>query len=145
MTESNTPFDPFGGGAGAGGAGGGFDLGGLLQQAQQLQAQMMQAQQELAETTVEGSVAGVTVTVSGVGDLVGVAIRPGTVDGEDAESLEDLGDLIVAAFRDAKTRAETLAAERLGPLSGGMGGGMGGPGGIPGGPSSLPGGFPGIG
>lgn len=143
MTESTNPLDPFGAGGGAGG----FDLGGLLQQAQQLQAQMMQAQQELAETTVEGSVAGVTVTVSGVGDLVGVAIRPGTVDGEDAESLEDLGDLIVAAFRDAKTRAEALAAEKLGPMAGGLGGAGGGlpGGGIPGGPSSLPGGFPGIG
>ena len=37
-------------------------------------------------------------------------------------SLADLGDLVVAAYRDAKTRADALAADKLGPLSGGLGG-----------------------
>lgn len=111
MTEN--PFDALGGG--------GFDMSALLQQAQQMQEQLQGAQARLAEETVEGSVAGgaVTVTVSGIGELVGVSIRPGTFNGEDADDLTDLADLLVAAFRDAKSRADQLAAEALGPMGGG--------------------------
>ena len=74
-----------------------------------------------ADERVEGSVAGgaVTVTVSGIGELVAVAIRPGTFDGDSAEDLADLADLLVAAFRDAKSRSDELASQTLGPLAGG--------------------------
>jgi len=114
-----TPNDPFGGG--------GFDMNALLQQAQQMQQQVMDAQAQLAETTVDGTVADglVTVTVSGTGDLVGVKIRRGSFDPEDTEDLEDL---IVAAYRDAKAKSDELASQKLGPLAGGLGGGEGGPG-----------------
>ncbi len=113
---SQNPFDAMTGGAG------GFDLGGLLQQAQQMQEQLQEAQQRLADTTVEGSVAGgaVTVSVTGAGELTAVAISPEAIDGTDAEALADLGDLVVAAFRDARTRIDALAAESLGPLAGGL-------------------------
>jgi nucleoid-associated protein EbfC len=101
---------------------GGLDLGGLLQQAQQMQDRLQSAQQELADTIVNGSVAGgaVTVSVTGIGELTGVTITPGTVDGADEESLAELGDLVVAAFRDARAKADALASEKLGPLAGGM-------------------------
>ena len=101
---------------------GGFDMNALLQQAQQMQEQMMSAQQELAEATVQGTVGDglVTVTVSGTGDLVGVQIRKDSFDPADTEDLEDL---IVAAYRDGKAKAEALASEKLGPLAGGLGGG----------------------
>lgn len=114
MTDN--PFDALGGA-------GGFDMNALLQQAQQMQAQIESAQQRLAESQVEGSVAGgaVTVTVSGIGDLLGVQVTPGTVDGSDPESLADLSDLIVAAYRDAKGQADALAGEALGPLAAGGG------------------------
>jgi nucleoid-associated protein EbfC len=59
------------------------------------------------------------VTVNGVGDLVGVQIKAGGFDGSDIDDLSDLGDMIVAAYRDAKTQADALAAEALGPLGGG--------------------------
>jgi nucleoid-associated protein EbfC len=127
MTQPN-PFEGmFGGGDGAGG----FDMNALLQQAQQMQSQLEEAQHRLAETTVDGSVAqgAVTVTVTGTGELAGVTIAPGTVDGGDADDLADLGELIVAAYRDAKGNADRMAAEALGPLAGGLGGGgLGGPG-----------------
>jgi DNA-binding protein YbaB len=32
--------------------------------------------------------------------------------------------MIVAAYRDAKAKADALASETLGPLTGGLGGGM---------------------
>lgn len=108
MTEN-----PFGGE-------GGFDLNALLQQAQAMQEQLVAAQQELAETTLEGTVANglVTVTVTGTGDLVGVQIKTGSVDPEDPDSLADLGDLIVAAYRDAKAKADAVAQSALGPMAG---------------------------
>jgi DNA-binding YbaB/EbfC family protein len=117
---------------------GGFDLGAMLEQAQQMQAQLMSAQAELAEQTVEGSAGGVQVTVSGVGELVGVRIAPGSFDSGDEESLADLGDLVVAAFRDAKGKADALASQALGPLAGGLGGDAGG------GLGGLMGGSPGV-
>lgn len=108
---------------------GGFDLGAMLEQAQQMQAQLMDAQAQLAAQTVDGSAGGVEVTVTGAGDLVGVRVAAGAFDSSDEESLADLGDLVVAAFRDAKTKADALAASALGPLAGGLGGdlGLGGP------------------
>jgi nucleoid-associated protein EbfC len=124
---------------------GGFDMNALLQQAQQMQEQMMSAQQELADATVDGSVADglVTVTVNGTGELVGVKIRKDSFDPGDTEDLEDL---IVAAYRDGKAKAEAMASEKLGPLTGALGGGLGGglgegPAGLGGGPDAGPGGL----
>ncbi len=116
MTEAN----PFGEG--------GFDMNALLQQAQQMQQQMVAAQEEIAATTIDGTVGDglVSVTVNGHGELVGVKIRKGSFDPEETEDLEDL---IVAAYRDAKAKADELAREKLGPLAGGLGGDeSGGPG-----------------
>jgi DNA-binding YbaB/EbfC family protein len=119
---SQNPFDALGGG--------GFDMNALLQQAQQMQEQLQSAQQRLAETVVDGTVAGgaVTVQVNGVGELVGVEIKAGGFDGSDPDDLADLGDMIVAAYRDAKAQADALAGEALGPLAGGAEGLPGMPG-----------------
>jgi DNA-binding YbaB/EbfC family protein len=100
---------------------GGFDLGAMLEQAQQMQAQLVAAQAQLAEATVEGSAGGVGVTLTGTGELTAVTVSPGAFDGTDAESLSDLGDLVVAAYRDAKARVDELAQTTLGPLAGGLG------------------------
>ncbi|WP_181312038.1 YbaB/EbfC family nucleoid-associated protein [Nocardioides campestrisoli] len=114
---SQNPFDALGGA-------GGFDMNALLAQAQQMQEQLTSAHERLQEQRLEGTVAGgaVTVTVTGGGDLVAVAIKAGEFDGNEPDQLEDLGDMIVAAFRDAKAQVDALAAETLGPLAGGAGG-----------------------
>ncbi|KRF16521.1 nucleoid-associated protein [Nocardioides sp. Soil797] len=114
---------------------GGFDMNALLQQAQQMQEQLVNAQAQLAETEVEGSAGSgaVTIKLSGAGDLQAVNIKAGSFAGDDADDLADLGDLVVAAWRDAKAKVDALAAETLGPLAGG--GGLGGAGGG----DSLPG------
>ena len=119
MTSDNSA-NPFGEG--------GFDMNALLQQAQQMQEQVMSAQAELADTQVDGTVADglVTVTVAGTGDLVAVKIRSGSFDPDDTEDLEDL---IVAAYRDARAKADELASRALGPLAGGLTGGLGSGGG----------------
>src|SRR6478735_7951096 len=107
MTQN--PFDALGGG--------GFDMNALLQQAQQMQQQLEEAQANLAQQTVEGTVAGGAVTV-----------RSGEFDGTDPDDLSDLSDLIVAAYRDARAKSEALAGDSLGPLTEGLGGGGGMPG-----------------
>jgi DNA-binding YbaB/EbfC family protein len=114
MTEGQNPFEALGAG--------GFDMNALLQQAQQMQEQLAEAQQRLHDTEVEGTVGSVTVKVNGVGELTSVDIQPGGFDGADADDLYDLGDMIVAAYRDAKATADSMATEALGPLAGGMGG-----------------------
>ena len=111
MTEGQNPFEALGAG--------GFDMNALLQQAQQMQEQLAQAQQRLSDTEVEGTVGSVTVKVNGVGELTSVDVQPGSFEADDAESLSDLGDMIVAAYRDAKAQADALAGEALGPLAGG--------------------------
>ncbi|MET0694502.1 MAG: YbaB/EbfC family nucleoid-associated protein [Propionibacteriaceae bacterium] len=101
----------------------GGDMSGFLAQAQAMQQQLLTAQQELAETEIHGSAGGdlVTATITGAGELLAVNIKPEAVDPEDTETL---ADLIVAAVRDANAKSQALAAEKLGPLAGGLGGGF---------------------
>ena len=108
----------------AGKPGGQPNLQQLMKQAQQMQQQLMSAQQELAATEVTGTAGGglVTATVTGAGDVVAVKIKPEAVDADDVESLEDL---VVAAIRDATRAAQEMQADKMGPLTQGLGG-MGG-------------------
>src|SRR3954449_2283224 len=98
----------------------------LMKQAQQMQQQLMAAQQELTTVEVEGSAGGglVRVTMTGGGELIAVTIDTQVVDADDVETLQDL---VVAAVRDAARAAGDLAQEKMGPLTGGLGG-MGLPG-----------------
>lgn len=93
----------------------------ILQQAQQMQEQLMAAQQELETAEVTGTAGGslVTAVVSGSGELKSLEIDPKAVDPEDTETL---ADLVVAAVRDATSKAQALAADKMGPLAGGLGG-----------------------
>jgi len=95
-----------------------MDMNQLLAQAQQMQEQMQQAQAELAETTFDGSAGGglVTAQMRGTGELVNVTIKPEAADPEDTESL---GDLVVAAVRDAQTKANAMTEAKLGGLAAG--------------------------
>jgi nucleoid-associated protein EbfC len=100
----------------------------LMKQAQKMQQQLLAAQEELAQAEVTGSAGGglVSATVTGSGELRSVAIDPSVVDPDDVETLQDL---IVAAVRDASRAAQELAAEKMGPVTGGLGGaGLGLPG-----------------
>ena len=90
----------------------GFDMNALLQQAQSMQEQLQRAQEELAEKRVDGSAGGdlVTVTMTGAGELLEVRIKPEACDPADTESL---GDLVVAAVRDASHKATALAQSAM--------------------------------
>ncbi len=96
---------------------GGFDMNALLAQAQAMQQQLANAQDELAGKTVTGSAGGdlVTVTMTGTGEVTSVVIKPEACDPEDTETL---GDLVVAAIRDAAHRAQTLAQASMPQIPG---------------------------
>jgi hypothetical protein len=93
----------------------------LMKQAQKMQQQLEAAQEELARTEVTGTAGGglVHATLLGSGELTALTIDPQAVDPEDVETLQDL---IVAAVRDANRAVAALAAEKMGPVSGGLGG-----------------------
>jgi nucleoid-associated protein EbfC len=91
----------------------------------QLQARIQKMQEDLATQTVEATAGGgaVSVTLSEIGmgpaqvKVQGVKISPEAVDPEDIETLEDL---VVAAVNEALSKAQKVAADKLGPLTGGM-------------------------
>lgn len=95
------------------------NMGQMMKQAQQMQAQLTAMQAELEKTETQGTSGGglVKVTVTGQGHLKHVAIDPSLCDPAEVEVLEDL---IVAAFNDARQKADAVAAEKMGALTGGM-------------------------
>lgn len=99
----------------------------LMQQAQKMQQQLAAAQEELAAATVEGTAGGglVRATLTGTGQLTALVIDPKAVDPDDLETLQDL---VVAAVRDARRAVDELAAQTMGPLTGGLSGSLGLPG-----------------
>ncbi len=98
----------------------GFDLGGLLQQAQQLQEKLASTQQELAGRTVETSAGGgmVTVTVNGRLEVTRVRIEPSLLKDPDVDMLQDL---IVAAVNEGIRAAQKMMGEEMAKLTGGLG------------------------
>jgi len=95
-------------------------MGNLAKMAQQMQADMARAQQELEELHVEGSAGGgvVKAVVTGKLDIVSVTVDPEIVD---ADELDDLQDLVVAAVADAQTNAKVAAEEKMNRIAGGLG------------------------
>jgi DNA-binding YbaB/EbfC family protein len=95
------------------------DFMGLMKQAQELQEKMQSLQSEIAALEVTGSAGAglVTVTVDGKGGMKSVKIDPSLAKPDEVEILEDL---IVAATRDARTKAEALASEKMKTLTAGL-------------------------
>ncbi len=91
----------------------------FLRQAQQMQARIAKIQEELGSEVVESTAGGGAVTVSITGHLKiqSVKISPDVVDPQDVEMLEDL---VTAAVNDAVEKAQSLAASRLGAVTGGL-------------------------
>jgi DNA-binding YbaB/EbfC family protein len=92
---------------------------GMLQQFQRLQQQLAEAQAKLAEETVTATAGGGAVKVTMTGDqkCKAVEIAPDLVKEADAEMLQDL---VLAAVNLALDQSRELAADRLGPITGGL-------------------------
>jgi DNA-binding YbaB/EbfC family protein len=95
------------------------DIMGMMGKVKEMQAKMEQMQAEIAELTAEGTSGGglVTVVLNGKGEMRSLKIDPSLFKEDDVEILEDL---IVAAHKDAKDKAEAITAEKTKALTAGL-------------------------
>lgn len=100
-----------------GGFGGANNMQAMMRQAQKMQQDAMRAKEEIENTIFEGSASGnmVKVEINGKFEMTNITIDPSVVDPEDVEMLEDL---VVAAFNDAKAKAEKMKNDKLGAFGG---------------------------
>ena len=97
----------------------GMNLNKMLKEAQALQAKMAKAQEALGNEIVEATAGGGAVKVVMTGHLhvQSVEIAPDVVDPDDIEMLQDL---VASAVNEAISKAQDLAQQRMGALTGGM-------------------------
>ena len=96
------------------------DMAKMMKQAQDVQAKMAQMQDDLNNLTVEGvSGAGlVKATATAKGELKGLDIDPSIFNGDDKEVVEDL---ILAAIKDAQSKANDRAQQEMAKITEGLG------------------------
>ena len=95
------------------------DLGGLMQQAQQMQQKMQELQVALERLEIVGSSGAglVKVTVNGKNETRRVEIDASLFKAEDKGVVEDL---IVAAANDARGKVEQTVQEQMRDITGGL-------------------------
>ena len=95
------------------------DLGGLMQQAQQMQQKVKELQDQLERLELVGSSGAglVKVTVNGRNETRRVEIDPSLFKPEDKGVVEDL---IVAAANDARRKVEDTVQEQMKSITGGL-------------------------
>jgi len=95
------------------------DLGGLMQQAQQMQQKMKELQDQLERLEIVGSSGAglVKVTVNGKNETRRIEIDASLFKPEDKGVVEDL---IVAAANDARGKVEEMVQEKMRDLTGGL-------------------------
>lgn len=91
----------------------------LLAQAQKMQSDMGRVQKDLDNSEVEGIAANgaVKVVMSATGNIKSVLIDPSVIDPEEHELLEDL---ILTAFKDAKSKADEMSKNAMSAVTGGL-------------------------
>jgi len=91
----------------------------LMQMGQQLQARISKFQETLDSQKITASSGGgmVSATVDGKGQVRRVTIDPACVDAQDVEMLEDL---ILAAVSQAQTKAREIYEEEMRKATGGL-------------------------
>ena len=95
------------------------DIMGMMKKAQAMQAKLQEAQEELGQLQVEGQSGGgmVRVTLTAKGEMKAIAIDPSLLTPADKEMVEDL---VLAAYSDAKAKADRAAAEKMQALTAGL-------------------------
>jgi len=91
----------------------------MVKQLQQMQNKMVKAQEDLANETVIATSGGgaVTIEMNGHHEVKAVKIDPDAVDTEDIGMLEDM---VLTAFNEALEKAQALAQEKMGAITGGL-------------------------
>jgi nucleoid-associated protein EbfC len=93
----------------------------LLKQAQNMQKKMKELQDENAKMEFEGKSGGglVSVIMSGSGEMKRISIDPSLLNTDEKEMLEDL---MIAAYNDAKAKADEASKNSMSGAFGNMGG-----------------------
>jgi len=93
---------------------------GMLRRLQSLQEDLLKAQEEAAAMTVVATAGGgaVTATISGKRRVQAIVIQPEVVDANDVEMLQDL---ILAAVNQGLEQVERETTEKIGAITGGLG------------------------
>ena len=104
-----------------GGYGGGGNQMAMMKQAQKMQQELLKMQQEIEASKFEFTAGGgaVKATVLGNRQLESIEIQPDVVDAEDVEMLQDL---IVAAVNGALKMIDDKSSQAMSKLGGGFGG-----------------------
>ncbi|GGB57445.1 YbaB/EbfC family nucleoid-associated protein [Tistrella bauzanensis] len=95
------------------------NIGQLMKQAQKMQSKMAEMQEQLGQVEISGQSGGgmVTAVMTGKSELRSLKIDPKLVDAEEVEMLEDL---IVAAVNDAKKKVEVFVNDEMQKMTGGL-------------------------
>ena len=95
------------------------DIMGMMGKVKEMQAKMEKMQEEISALEVDGTSGGglVSLRMDGKGNLKGLKIDPSLFKEDDVEILEDL---IVAAHKDGKDKAEAITAEKTRELTAGL-------------------------
>ncbi|MFQ6547581.1 YbaB/EbfC family nucleoid-associated protein [Aestuariibius sp. 2305UL40-4] len=96
------------------------DMGKMMKAAQEMQGKMAQLQEDMASITVTGEAGAglVKATATAKGELTALDIDPSIFSEDDKEVVEDL---ILAAIKDAQSKATQRAQEEMAKLTEGMG------------------------
>ncbi len=91
----------------------------LMKQAQTLQTKMQEEQQKRMNAEYIGKSGGglVSVTISGQYEIKKLEIDPSLIKSDEKEILEDL---VIAAYNDAKQKADAASADVMSNMMGGM-------------------------
>lgn len=108
-------------GMGMPGGGSGMNPGNMNKMLQKMQQDMLAAQQALEVETVEVSRNGITIVITGHQRVQSVSIDPKMLDTSDEEWTNDLQDLLVIAINEAIEQSQTMAAQRMESITGGLG------------------------
>jgi nucleoid-associated protein EbfC len=96
-------------------------MGGMAGQLQKLQQDMIVAQEALGDEIIEITAGGgaIKVEITGHQQVRSITIDPEVIDAEDVEMLQDL---IVAAMNEAIEKSQAVAAERMSGFTAGLSG-----------------------
>lgn len=96
---------------------------GMMRQLQKMQQDMVEAQEALANEVTEVTVGGgaIKIAITGHQRVQAITINPGIIDTSDEEWVSDLQDLLVVAVNQAIEQSQTMAAERMESITGGLG------------------------
>lgn len=102
-----------------------MDINSLMKQAQSMQKKMAEMQKEFASKEYEGKSGGglVSVVMTGDGKMQKVSFDESLLKPSEKEMLEDL---VIAAYNDAKGKADSDSKNQMGQTFGNLGGALSG-------------------